>query len=600
MTARQGPAARPALIALIALMALGGSGLAVGLAGSIALAPAARADDASAWVERQLQAMTTRQKVGQLFVPRVYGTTADTAEPQDVSKNLAELGVANTVELIRRYQVGGIVYFGGNVTTPRALARFGNAVQSAAAGTAVPIGVLTAIDQEQGLVVRVGPPATVLPGSMALGAAGSAQAAELAARITGEELRAMGVFADYAPVADVNLDPRNPVIGVRSFSSSPAVVAQLVAAQVRGLQAAGVAATAKHFPGHGDTAVDSHVGLPVIDHDRATLEAVDLLPFAAAIDAGVDAIMTGHLLVPAIDRSGLPATVSGAILTGLLRERLGFTGVVVTDSLRMEGVRTRFGDGEVAVRAILAGADQLLDPPSLVKAHAAVLEAVRSGRISQDRLDDSVRRILRLKAKRGLRQAADAMVDVARVPLVVGSPEHQRQAQWIADQTTTLVADAGQVPIPRIAGSDILVTGRGESATAALAKALGERGARVRVLESGSQPDSARIAAARAAARAADVVVVLTYDAGRSQRDLVTALKASGTPVVVASTGAPYDLGALPEGLSALATYSDRRTAMAALARVLAGQASPVGRLPVSIPGPGGTTRYALGWRAPS
>jgi hypothetical protein len=180
------------LIALIALMALGGSGLAVGLAGSIALAPAARADDASAWVERQLQAMTTRQKVGQLFVPRVYGTTADTAEPQDVSKNLAELGVANTVELIRRYQVGGIVYFGGNVTTPRALARFGNAVQSAAAGTAVPIGVLTAIDQEQGLVVRVGPPATVLPGSMALGAAGSAQAAELAARITGEELRAMG------------------------------------------------------------------------------------------------------------------------------------------------------------------------------------------------------------------------------------------------------------------------------------------------------------------------------------------------------------------------------------------------------------------------
>jgi len=559
----------------------------------------AHADDRQDWVEQQLQAMSTRQKVGQLFVPRVYGTTADTTQAKDVARNMAELGVRNAAELVRQYGIGGIIYFGANVTTPRALARFGNDLQRAAAGNAVPIPVLTAIDQEQGIVVRVGAPATVLPGSMALGASRSVEAAELAARITGEELRAMGVFADYAPVADVNLNPRNPVIGVRSFSSSPGLVAQLTAAQVRGYQQGGVAATAKHFPGHGDTAVDSHHDLPVISHGRATLGGIDLVPFAAAIDAGVDAIMTGHLLVPAIDDSGLPATISPAVIDGLLRTRLGFTGVVVTDSLRMDGVRTRFGDGEIAVRAILAGADQLLDPPSLVRAHAAVLAAVDSGRISQARLDSSVRRILTMKAQRGLTSVLDATVDLAKVPLVVGSPEHRRQAQWITDQTTTLVADLGQVPLPQVSSSRILVTGSGKSATAALAAALGERGARVRVLPSGSEPDSRQIARVRRAARSADAVVVLTYDAGRRQLALVAALQREGTPVIVASTGAPYDLGPLPEGVSALATYSDRPIAMQSLARVLAGELTAVGRLPVSIPAVKVGLRYRIGWRAP-
>jgi beta-N-acetylhexosaminidase len=431
---------------------------------------------------------------------------------------------------------------------------------------------------------------------MALGASRSTQAAELAARITGEELRAMGVFADYAPVADVNVNPRNPVIGVRSFSSVPGLVSQMVAAQVRGYQAAGVAATAKHFPGHGDTAVDSHVGLPVIGHGRATLESVDLLPFVAAIDAGVDAVMTGHLLVPAIDDSGLPATLSAPIVTGLLRGRLGFDGVVVTDSLRMEGVRTRFGDGEIAVRALLAGADQLLDPPDLPEAYDAVLDAVASGRISQQRLDDSVRRILRMKADRGLTSALNAIVDVTKVPLIVGSGRHQRDAQSIADQTTTLLTNRGQVPIPGLADSRILVTGHGQAATAALAAALDERGARATVMETGLEPDSRRIAKARSAAGAADAVVVLTYDAGRKQLALVSALQASGTPVIVVSTGAPYDTGRLPPGVSVLATYSDRRIAMIALARVLAGEIAPVGRLPVAIPATGSGIRYPIGW----
>lgn len=561
-------------------------------------APGGRAEqERDDWVESLLDQMTVRQKVGQLFVPRVYGTTADTVNPDDVAKNRRDLGVGNAVELVREYGIGGIIYFGPNVTTPKALARFGNQLQRAAAGNAVPIAVLTAIDQEQGIVVRVGPPATVLPGSMALGATRSPDAAELAARITGDELRAMGVFADYAPVADVNLNPRNPVIGVRSFSSSPGLVAQLVAAQVRGYQAARVAATAKHFPGHGDTGVDSHVDLPIISHGRATLEAVDLLPFASAIKAGVAAIMTGHLVVPAIDDTGQPATLSMPIITGLLRGRLGFDGVVVTDSLRMQGVRTTLGDGEVAVRAILAGADQLLDPPDLRRAHAAVMSAVASGRIPSDRLDASVRRILRMKAGLGLTSVLNAIVDITKVPLVVGSRDHQRDAQWIADQTTTLIADEGGVPIPRLGRARILVSGCGSSATRALGAALATRAAEVRVVESGADPSSGRLAAVRSAARAADAIVILTCDARRAQIALISQLQDLDVPVIVASTGTPYDTGRFPGGLSVLATYSDRPIAMTALARVLAGEVLPTGRLPVSIPGAGTGIRYPIGWR---
>lgn len=559
-----------------------------------------RAVEPNAWVEGVLGQMTVRQKVGQLFVPRVYGTSADTVNPDDVAKNRRELGVRNAVELVREYGIGGIIYFGPNVTTPKALAAFGNQLQRAAAVNDVPIAVLTAIDQEQGIVVRVGPPATVLPGNMALGASRSPDAAELAARITGEELRAMGVFANYAPVADVNLNPRNPVIGVRSFSSSPGLVAQLVAAQVRGYQAAGVAATAKHFPGHGDTGIDSHVDLPVINHGRATLEGIDLIPFASAIEAGVDAIMTGHLLVPAVDDTGKPATLSRPIITGLLRDRLGFDGVVVTDSLRMQGVRTTVGDAEVAVRAILAGADQLLDPPDLTKAHAAVLRAVASGRISKERLDESVRRILRMKAKLGLTSALNAIVDIAKVPMVVGSEEHQRDAQWITDQTTTLLADAARVPIPGIRNHRILVTGCGRTATTALGAALAERAAEVRVMESGPDPTSGRRAAIGSAARSADAIVVLTCDAGGAQVNLITELQRTAVPVIVVSAGAPYDTGKLPKGLSVLATYSDRPIAMMALARVLSGEIEPIGRLPVSIPAVGTGLRYRIGWRAPT
>jgi beta-N-acetylhexosaminidase len=243
---------------------------------------------------------------------------------------------------------------------------------------------------------------TPFPGAARIAATKDVKVSRAVARATGEELRALGVNLDFAPVADVNIDPRNPVIGKRAFGDRPAEVSKMVAAAVKGFDDAGVAATAKHFPGHGDTHVDSHTGLPVIDHTRAQWKRLDAPPFKAAIGAGVDAIMSAHIVFPKLDPSGDPATLSKPILTGLLRQELGFDGVISTDALNMAGVREKYGDGEVAVRAVLAGADLLLMPYDLPKAYNAVLSAAKSGRISERRLDESVTRLLTLKQARGL------------------------------------------------------------------------------------------------------------------------------------------------------------------------------------------------------
>ena len=561
------------------------------------------ADDGTDWVESTLAAMTLEDKVGQLFVPRIYGTTADTSDPAVVAQNRAEFGVDNATGLVRKYGVGGLIYFGPNITTPRALAEFGNRVQAVAAARDVPVPVLTTIDQEQGLVVRVGPPATMLPGAMALGASRSVEDAWSAARITGSELRAMGVLQNYAPDADVNVNPANPVIGVRSFSSSPGLVSRLTRAQVDGYQAAGVAATAKHFPGHGDTAADSHTDLPVITHDADQVASIDLRPFEAAIDADVDAVMTAHIVVPALDSSGLPSTLSRPVLTGLLRERLGFDGVIVTDSLRMQGVRTMFSDGEVAVRALEAGADQLLDPPDLTVAFAAVLKAVADGRLSEERIEESARRVLELKEERGFTTQAAVTVDPALVDAVVGAPAHQAAAQLITDRTTTVVRDAdGLLPLRQWKGKEVLVTGRGAVTTDALATSLRQRGAVVSVVETGTQPTSDLVAAAVEAAAGQDLVVALTYNVGANPQQvaLVDGLRAAGVPLVVAAAGTPYDIAWFPRARTFLATYSTRPVALESLARVLTGQVTASGRLPVAIPRQGdrGGDLYPFGWSA--
>ncbi|MGH2821555.1 MAG: glycoside hydrolase family 3 protein, partial [Thermoleophilaceae bacterium] len=511
--------------------------LACALAVAAAVAPGASADrddDDQDRLMRKLDRMSLEEKVGQMFMTYAYGTSVDQADP----RNQSTYGVDSFRQLIERYHLGGIIYFAwsDNVKDPRQIAGLSNGIQKVATSSGTGVPALVSTDQEQGLVVRVTEPATQFPGNMALGAARDPGLARSAAAVTGEELRAMGINENFAPVADVNVNPENPVIGVRSFSSNPGLVASLTEAQVRGYQREDVASTAKHFPGHGDTSVDSHTGLPVIDHTREELDRIDLPPFAAAIDAGVESIMTAHIVVPALDDSGRPATLSRPILTDLLRREMNFDGVVVTDALTMEGVREMFGDDRVPVEAIKAGADLLLMPPDLDLAYRSVLEAVRSGEISERRIDRSVYRILRLKERLGLFE--QPFVKESKVAKEVGNSDHLAVADDVTERTVTLVKNgAGTLPLAADSGKRALVTGWGASTTARLASQVRERGLPAEVYETGASPSDAAIAGARAAAERNDLVIAVTNRAWSSpaQQRLVAELVASGKPVIVAA-----------------------------------------------------------------
>jgi beta-N-acetylhexosaminidase len=557
-------------------------------------APAAVSRGTKDRLTRLISRMSIEEKVGQLFVMRVYGHSATDPDQADIDLNLEEMGVRNAAELVAEYHVGGIIYFAWahNTRDPQQIAGLSNGIQRAALAQRNPVPLLISTDQEHGIVARVGKPATLMPGAMALGAGGSASAARKAAQIAGSELAAMGIVQNYAPVADVNVDPANPVIGVRSFGADPAAVARMVAAQVKGYRSAGIAATSKHFPGHGDTTVDSHTGIPVITHTRQEWEEIDAPPFRAAIAAGIDSIMTAHIQFPALDASNDPATLSRPILTGILREELGYDGVVVTDALNMEGVRDKYGDHRVPVLALLAGVDQLLNPPDLAVAWNGVLDAVRSGEITEARLDESILRIFLLKEKLGLFR--DPFVPQREVGRTVGTPAHLAAADRIAERTTTLLTNPdGLLPLSRRSHREVLVVGADPASpsgttgppTTVLANAFGELGFTATALSTGTAPSSAKITEAVAAAQGKDVVVVGTYNvsATSSQRTLVARLVATGVPVVALAIRNPYDIARLDGVSAALAAYSWTDVELRAAVRVIAGHADPQGRLPVPV-----------------
>lgn len=580
---------------LVSAALAGGLGLTLAAA-SVAPAQAREEHGPRGPLQQALSRMSLEEKVGQLFVQNVYGSDATTPD----SRNIPLYGVASPAEVVKKYHLGGVIYFAwtDSVKNPQQITGLSNGLQQAARESGAHIPLLIGTDQEQGVVTRIGPPATQFPGSMALGAGRSTDDARTAAAITGQELKAMGITTDYAPDADVNVNPLNPVIGTRSFSSHTDLVSQMVTAQVKGYQEdGGISATAKHFPGHGDTATDSHTGLPVITHTRQQWETVDAPPFQAAIKAGVDEIMTAHLLVPALDPSGDPATLSKPILTGILRDELHYRGVITTDSLAMQGVRDKYGDAEVAVRAILAGADQLLMAPAMDDAYNAVLGAVRSGRISQKRLDESVGRILTLKWKRGV--FAHSWTDPAKVSGVVGTPEHLATANAITDRTGTLVANDDKTLPYAAGGKKVLVTGYGGGTTQTLADGLARRGATTQTVQTGSAPSDAAIASAVAAAADKDAVVVTTMkawdttvtDPKAGQQRLVQQLLATGKPVIVVAVRDPYDIAYLPGVKTYLATYSYSPVAIESAVRVITGEVAPSGKLPVDIPAKGDPQR---------
>ena len=494
---------------------------------------------------RLLAEMDLDDKIGQLLVLSAQGTTAE-----------------ENASLIETHHPGGLIYFDANLDDAEQIARMSAGVQEIAAEQGQGVPLFLGIDQEQGRVVRM-PVGTLFPDAMAVGATGDTELAALRAATTANELTAVGINLNYAPDADVNTDPNNPVIGIRSFGSDPDAVAEMVLAEADAYAENGVVPVAKHFPGHGDTDVDSHSGLPVIDLPRDRWEAEHLPPFRAAVEAGIDSIMTAHVLMPGLesDEDPDPATLSPTLIDGILRDELGYDGVVTTDALNMDGVRQRHSDGEVAVRVIEAGVDQLLMPPNPEEAVAAIHEAVESGRIDEERIDRSVLRVLTLKEKRGILEAEP--VDPAAATSAMEDPDHAEAAQRVADASVTLLRNENDL-LPLAAGTDVRVTGTGADR---IAPALADAG--MNVVESGEA-----------------VLVVGTSGARSSeeQRSLVASWRAQGTPVVVVSQDGPYDLEAFPDVDGYLALYSAVEVSRVAAARVISGQVEPTGTLPVDIP----------------
>ncbi|MBO0844466.1 MAG: glycoside hydrolase family 3 protein [Nocardioides sp.] len=601
-------------------------GLTVGVAATFG-PPAATASDPGhagdspyrGLIISKMRHMTLEQKVGQLFVIEVAGRDATNVSDTAKSVNQRLYGVDTPAQAIAKYQPGGVIYYttrvpctgcasDDNIGDPAQVATLSNGLQAASLSQdGIPLQI--SVDQEGGaLVARFGPPATQMPGAMALGADGSAADARTSGDVIGTELKAVGVTQDYGVDSDVNINPNNPVIGVRSPGGDPALVSRIVTGEIQGFHDAGESAVSKHFPGHGDTGVDSHFGLPIVTHDLATFESTDLPPFKAAVAAGVDTIMTAHVVFPAVDPSGAPATMSHAILTGVLRDELGFKGLIVTDALDMGGATATYPPNVAPVKAFEAGADQLLIPPQMDTAYGAVLAAVKDGTISRQRLDESVYRILLHKYQHGIFQ--DPMVDPAVAPTVLGAPDHLAAAQAVTDRTTTLVKNDGNVlplaPGPR----NVLVTGWGVATTAQLGDEFTKRGATTQVFQTGTTPSDSLINQVVAAAADKDLVVVSTYNAwgldpttGQptasdvAQTKLVRALLGTGKQVVVTAMRNPYDVAAFPEMPAVLDAYGYTRDSITSLVKVIYGEVDPTGKLPVSVPNTDGSgVLYPLGY----
>lgn len=535
-----------------------------------------------------LDDMSIQEKVGQLFIIHAYGETPTDEDYEDTNLE-NDRGGKNFKEIIENYHIGGVIYFNWseNIGIPVDVDQvnaLSNGLQEIAMDEDNEIPLIISTDQEGGIVQRVTSPGTVFPGNMALGATRSEEYAFETASILGNELKSLGINTDFAPSLDVNMNAENPVIGVRSFSESPELVSDLGIAQIEGFQDENIIASAKHFPGHGDTETDSHTGLPVIDHDLETLEEVDLKPFRDAIDAGIDSIMTAHIEVPALDDSGLPATLSKPILTDLLREDMGYDGLIITDSLGMAGVNDIYPPEEVPVEALKAGADVLLNPPDVEAAYDGVLDAVESGEISEDRLDESVYRILSEKMDKNLFD--DPYTDPGEVDNV-GRDAHLQAAEEMAEKSITLVQNNDDL-LPLESGTDesIFITGPGDAQPEKLADMLAEKDFDVTYFETDTSPTDDQIESAVEQAESADKVIVTTYTANTddAQQQLVHELEETDGAVIVSALGNPYDLQAFHDVDAYLNTYSYLDVSIPALANVISGDTNPFGVLPVTIP----------------
>lgn len=556
---------------------------------------------AAAWADSVLSKLTLREKAAQMVWPSVFGDYTSGDSPQ----------WERLTDYISREKVGGFTI---SVGSPTEIASKLNALQ---AMSTIPLLFGADLEAGAGFRARGGyfipnaidlGGAVVSPPEMAIGATGDTTLAFEAGKLTALEGRALGIHIAYAPVLDVNNNPANPVINTRSYGEDPQLVARLGSAFIRGLQSNGMIATGKHFPGHGDTGVNSHLALPVVTVSRSRLDSVELIPFKAAVKSGVGAIMSFHGAMPALDSSGVPGTLSSKVLTGLLRNELQFKGIIISDAMDMRGVLDQYGAVEAVKRAVVAGVDILIQPLNVTQTIDAVVAGVQEGRYTQSRLDASVRRILVAKAALGL--STSKLVDLNRLRFIVGDSAHVNTSNRIAEKSITLVRDSlNYVPVSLPATARILSVSVGRrtdlSAGITFNGEIRSRFAGLRTEFLAAEDPSADYARMESAADSADVTIVSAYvgqswdavsaGAPLAFTDFIDHLLSHGRKLIVVSFGNPYLLQQIPRVPAYLVAWGGFQGSQSAAARALMGISPITGRLPISIPLNGGTATVPRG-----
>ena len=544
----------------------------------------------SAWIEQTLRGLSPRERVAQLIMPWVPGEYAAVGSPEYEQ-------VRNWVE---KEKVGGLILSMG---LPHSYAAKLNHMQRLAA-----VPLLVASDMENGTGMRLGGSyalpsllpqggGTVFPPVMALGATRSEDLARQLGRVLGNEARAVGVHMTFGPVLDVNANPVNPIINTRSFGEDPALVSRLSGAYIAGARESGLMTTGKHFPGHGDTRVDSHIELPVILADRAHLDKVDLPPFRAAITSGIDAIMTAHIAVTGVlGADAPPATLAPQIMTDILRTEMSFRGLLVTDAMTMGGVANRYGATEPLILALNAGADILLMPRDVHVAIETIMGALASGRVTQSRVDQSVRRVLRAKMQAGLRTGR--LVDLNAIDTIVNIPANSAIARDVAERSITLAKDAKTlVPMSRVARRVLSITFADASDLVAgrvFNQQLKSGGYALSAVGIDGRTTPAQYQDVRLQADSADLIIVSAYVSPRDGNGsistegampaLIESITAAGKPVIAVSFGSPYLLGAFPSVPAYMLAWGGAPVSQRAAAAALLGETAITGKLPISLP----------------
>jgi beta-N-acetylhexosaminidase len=531
------------------------------------------------WVEKTLKGLTLREKIGQMVMVRMSGEFQNWNDPRFLELR----------RHIEENHLGGFILFRGEANSIAALT---NELQRMSKHP-----LLFAADYERGLrmQLRTGTPFTT---NMGVGATGDVQAAYRQGKIIAEEMRAIGVNWLFAPVADINNNPDNPVINIRSFGASPERVGEFVSALAKGVRDGGALATLKHFPGHGDTATDSHIGLSIVPVDKQRIEAVELVPFKMGIGSGVDAVMTAHLAMPKVTGDEVPGTLNPKITTDILRKELGFNGIVTTDAMEMGAIKKTYSDEKSVVMAVKAGADIVLLPSDARKTIDSIEAAVKSGELTEERINESVRRLLSAKYRLGLTQ--NRLVDLAKVNQLMEKPENVREANQTAEKSITLLRNGDNIlPMTAekanktlfvvIAADDEPIEG------VALMPEIARRAPRAKIIRLDPRTISEEYSAAVKQAADYDAIVIApfvkraalkgTVALPENQTNFVRQMLALNKPVAVVAFGSPYLIRQFPEAKNYVAAYAIEEVAQTAAARAMFGEVPFTGKLPVSVPG---------------